>query len=128
MSKPVDVDSYLAALPEQTRAALERLRAAIKAAAPNATETISYEIPTYKHNGRMLMSFAAFKDHCSIFPIGEGIVDGLKGELEGRAKRFGKATLRFSPTKPLPAALVRRLVKARMAEADAARQRVSKRR
>jgi uncharacterized protein YdhG (YjbR/CyaY superfamily) len=106
------VDGYLAALPEEARATLEKIRKAIKAAAPEATEVISYQIPMYKHLG-MLVGFAAFKDHCSFFP-GAKPVATYKDEL--KAYETSKGTIRFPIGKPLPAALVKRLVKARIAE------------
>ncbi|HXM33881.1 MAG TPA: DUF1801 domain-containing protein [Pyrinomonadaceae bacterium] len=105
------VDAYLAALPEEARATLQKIRKAIKAAAPNAAEMISYQIPMYKHHG-MLVGFAAFKDHCSFFP-GAKPVATYKDEL--RAYQTSKGTIRFPIGKPLPAALVKRLVKARIA-------------
>jgi uncharacterized protein YdhG (YjbR/CyaY superfamily) len=106
------VDEYLAALPEEARATLEKIRKAIKAAAPKATEVISYQMPMYKHHG-MLIGFAAFKNHCSIFP-GTGAIERHKDEL----KSYGtsKGTIRFPIGKPLPAALVKKLVKERVAE------------
>ena len=106
------VDGYLAALPEEARATLEKIRKAIKAAAPKATEVISYQMPMYKHHG-MLVGFAAFKDHCSFFP-GAKPVATYKDEL--KAYETSKGTIRFPIGKPLPAALVKRLVKARIAE------------
>ena len=116
---PADVDEYLATIPEEPRAALQQLRRAIKSAAPKAVETISYKMPTFKYDGRLLVSFAAFKDHCSLFPIGPTIIEAHTKELEGYAAAAGKGTLRFSASKPLPSALVRKLVKARIAEIDA---------
>jgi uncharacterized protein YdhG (YjbR/CyaY superfamily) len=68
MAGPIGVDDYLAALPEDQRAALEKLRKTIRAAAPEATETISYQMPTFKLHGRVLVYYAAFKDHCSLSP------------------------------------------------------------
>ena len=106
------VDAYLAALPEEARATLEKIRKAIKAAAPKATEVISYQIPMYKQHG-MLVGFAAFKDHCSFFP-GAKPVATYKDEL--KAYETSKGTIRFPIGKPLPTALVKRLVKARIAE------------
>ena len=106
------VDAYLAALPEEARATLEKIRKAIKAAAPKATEVISYQIPMYKQHG-MLVGFAAFKDHCSFFP-GAKPVATYKDEL--KAYETSKGTIRFPIGKPLPVALVKRLVKARIAE------------
>lgn len=106
------VDAYLAALPKEARATLEKIRKAIKAAAPKATEVISYQMPMYKYHG-MLVGFAAFKDHCSFFP-GAKPVATFKDEL--KAYKTSKGTIRFPIGKPLPAALVKRLVKARIAE------------
>ena len=110
-----DVDEYLAGLPKAARATLERLRKTIKAAAPMAAEGISYQMPMYKHHG-MVVGFAAFKDHCSIFP-GSAVMDAHKEEL----KRYdtSKGTIRFPANKPLPTALVKKLVKARIAENEA---------
>ena len=109
---PTDVDSYLRAVPAEQRAALEKLRQTIRAAAPKAVETISYQVPTLKYHG-MLVSFAAFRDHCSFFP-GAGPVKAFADELS----RFptSKGTIRFTPDKPLPAALVKKIVKARVRE------------
>jgi uncharacterized protein YdhG (YjbR/CyaY superfamily) len=106
------VDDYLAALPDDARATLEKLRKVIKAAAPKATEVISYQMPMYKHHG-MLVGFAAFKDHCSFFP-GANPVATHKDEL--KAYETSKGTIRFPIGKPLPAALVKKLVKTRIAE------------
>ena len=110
-----NVDEYLAGVPKEARAVLEKLRMTIKAAAPMASEVISYQMPMYKHHG-MVIGFAAFKDHCSIFP-GAAVMDAHKEEL----KRYStsKGTIRFLVNKPLPAALVRKLVKARIRENDA---------
>jgi len=111
-SVPRDVDEYLAGVPKEARAVLEKLRQTIKAAAPMASEVISYQMPMYKHHG-MLIGFAAFKDHCSIFP-GSAVMDAHKEEL----KRYStsKGTIRFPVNKPLPAALVKKLVKMRIRE------------
>src|SRR5437867_7186705 len=110
-----DVNEYLAGAPKEVRATLEKLRKTIKAAAPMASESISYQMPMYKHHG-MVIGFAAFKDHCSIFP-GAAMMDAHKEEL----KRYdtSKGTIRFPANKPLPAGLVRKLVKARIAENEA---------
>jgi len=106
------VDDYLAALPEEARATLEKLRKVVKAAVPKATEVISYQMPMYKHHG-MLVGFAAFKDHCSFFP-GAHPIATHKDEL--KAYETSKGTIRFPIGKPLPAALVKKLVKTRVAE------------
>ena len=109
------VDEYMAALPDDARATLEKIRKAIRSAAPEATEGISYQMPMYKQNG-MLLGFAAFKNHCSIFP-GPGAIERHKSELKGY--ETSKGTVRFPMGKPLPAALVKTLVKERIAENEA---------
>ena len=109
------VDDYLASLPDDVRTTLETIRRAIKAAAPKASEGISYQMPMYKHHG-MVIGFAAFKDHCSIFP-GSGVMDAYKKELE--RYKTSKGTIRFAANKPLPAALVKKLVRARIRENEA---------
>jgi len=111
-SVPRDVDEYLAGVRKEARVVLEKLRQTIKAAAPIASEVMSYQMPMYKHHG-MVIGFAAFKDHCSIFP-GSAVMDAHKEEL----KRYStsKGTIRFPVNKPLPAALVKKLVKMRIRE------------
>ena len=109
---PKTVDDYLAELPEEARATLEKLRKTIRAAAPKATEVISYQMPMYKHHG-MLVGFAAFKNHLSFFP-GAKAITTHKDEL--KAYGTSKGTIRFPIGKPLPAALVRKLVKERIVE------------
>ena len=110
-----NVDEYIAGVPKEARATLEKLRKTIRAAAPMASEVISYQMPMYKHHG-MVIGFAAFKDHCSIFP-GSAVMDAHKVELKGYDT--SKGTIRFPASKPLPAALVKKLVKARIAENEA---------
>jgi len=100
-------------VPEDARAALEKLRRTIQAAAPEATETISYQIPTYKHQGP-LVAFAAFKDHCGFYIMSPNVMRAHAAELKGY--EVGKASIRFPANKPLPAALIMKLVKARIAE------------
>jgi uncharacterized protein YdhG (YjbR/CyaY superfamily) len=109
------VDEYLAALPEEARLTLEKIRKAVKAAAPRSAEVISYQMPMYKQNG-MLVGFAAFKDHCSFFPGAKPIVT-YKDEL--KAYKTSKGTIQFPIGKPLPAALVKKIVKTRLAENEA---------
>jgi len=121
---PQTVDDYLAALPDEARATLEKIRKTIKAVAPKATEVISYQMPMYKQNG-MLVGFAAFKDHCSIFP-GAKAVATYKDEL--KSYQTSKGTIRFPIGKPLPAALVKKLVKTRIAENEAAFKKKEKKR
>ena len=110
-----DVDEYLAGVPKEARAVLKKLRQTIKAAAPMASEVISYQMPMYKHHG-MVIGFAAFKDHCSIFP-GSAVMDAHKEEL----KRYStsKGTIRFPVNHPLPATLVKKLVQTRIKENEA---------
>ena len=117
MTTPTSVDEYLAAVPEAPRAALEKLRATIKAAAPEATETISYQMPAFRLHGRFLVSYAAFKDHCSLFPASHAVTAVYAKELAPYLA--GKGTIRFTVDRPLPAALVRKIVKARVEETAA---------
>lgn len=114
MAAPTSVEEYLAALPDQPRAALEQLRATIRAAAPEATETIAYQMPAYRDRGRFLVSFAAFRDHCSLFPASAAVLEALGDEL--RPYVSGKGTIRFRPTEPLPDDLVTRIVRIRLQE------------
>lgn len=121
---PKTVDEYLAGLPEDSRATLEKIRKMIKAAAPKATEGISYQMPMYKQHG-MVIGFAAFKNHCSIFP-GSRAVATHKDELKGY--ETSKGTIRFPIGKPLPAGLVKKLVKESVLANEAAFSEKSKRR
>lgn len=121
MAAPTSVEDYLAALPDESRAALEKLRKTIKAAAPEATETISYQMPAFRDHGRLLVSYAAFKDHCSLFPMSTRVIETYREEL--KPYYSGKGTIRFHANKPLPAALVKKLVRARIAENATRRRR-----
>jgi uncharacterized protein YdhG (YjbR/CyaY superfamily) len=116
MAGPSSVDEYLSQVPEEARATLEKLRKMIKAAAPNTTETISYQMPTFKYQGQALVGFAAFKNHCSLFPYSTKVMGSLKEEL----KSYGtsKGAIRFPIDKPLPAVLVKRIVKTRIEEIE----------
>jgi uncharacterized protein YdhG (YjbR/CyaY superfamily) len=114
MAVPTAVEAYLAALPDVPRAALEGIRKAIKAAAPHATETIAYSMPAFRDKGRFLVSYAAYKDHCSLFPASQAVMEALGKEL--RPYFSGKGTLHFKAEEPLPAALVRRIVEVRLEE------------
>jgi uncharacterized protein YdhG (YjbR/CyaY superfamily) len=120
MAGTTSVEEYIAALPEGPRAALEELRRTIKAAAPEATEAISYQMPAFKDHGRFLVSYAAFKDHCSLFPASEAVREALGDELERYFS--GKGTIRFHADDPLPAALVRRIIEVRLEENAALRR------
>jgi uncharacterized protein YdhG (YjbR/CyaY superfamily) len=121
MATPRSVDEYLAALPDGPRAALEKLRETIKAAAPEATETISYQMPAFKDRGRFLVSYAAFKDHCSLFPGSKAVIAAHREELKTHIS--GPGTLRFTTDNPIPTAMVRKIVKARIEENAARRRR-----
>lgn len=111
-SAPKSVDEYLAGVPEPARGTLKRIRAAIRSAAPvEATEVISYGIPAFKYKG-ILMWFAAFADHCSLFPTG-AVIEEFKEELKGFVT--SKGTIQFTTERPLPDALVKKMVKARVA-------------
>ncbi len=111
--KPESVDDYLTSVPVDARAALLKLRKTIQAAAPKATEEISYQVPTFKHHGG-LVAYAAFPDHCSFFVMSTEVMRAHAAELEGYP--VGKGSIRFPADKPLPAALVKKLVKARIVE------------
>ncbi len=121
--KPSTVDAYLARLPDDKRIALERLRRTILAAAPGAEECISYGLPAFRFRGRMLVWFGATANHCSFYP--GGVVEECKADLE--PYDTSKGTVRFQPDKPLPATLVRKLVKARIAVNDNAAERARRR-
>lgn len=120
MAAPGSVEEYLAAVPEPMRSALQHLRATIRAAAPEATETISYQMPAFRAHGRLLVSYAAFRDHYSFFPMSMGVIEGHRAEVEPYWN--GKGTLHFRTGEPLPEALVETVVRARLEE-NAARSR-----
>jgi uncharacterized protein YdhG (YjbR/CyaY superfamily) len=118
---PKNVEEYLAAVPEPARSTLIRIRAIIRSAVPlEATEAISYGMPTFKYKGSLL-AFAAFSRHCSLFPMSLSVIEKFKNELKGF--HTSKGTLRFPMDKPLPAALVKKLVKARVSENERKAQR-----
>lgn len=119
MATPSKVDDYLSRVPGDMRAALNALRETIAAAAPEATEAISYQMPAFKYRGRPLVGFAAFKDHCSFFPMSPQVLDDLSEELG--SFRTSKGTVQFSADKPIPSRLVKKMVKARIQEIDAAK-------
>src|SRR5579872_3015329 len=114
MSKAKTVDEYLAGVPEPARSSLKHLRKVIQSIVPKeTTEVISYGIPMFKFNG-MLVGYAAFKNHCSLFPTGSGVIEKFAKELKGYSTSRG--TIQFPSDKPLPDALVKKIVKARVAE------------
>jgi uncharacterized protein YdhG (YjbR/CyaY superfamily) len=110
---PKNVEEYLAGVSEPARGCLRKIRAAIRSALPRgATEVISYGMPAFRH-GKVLVWYAAFSDHCSLFPTA-AVIEEFKSEL----KRFStsKGTIQFTVEKPLPIALVKKLAKARLAQ------------
>lgn len=117
---PKDVDEYLSGVPEPARSTLVKTRAVIRSAVPaEATETISYGMPAFKYKG-VLVWYAAFADHCSLFPTAS-VVEAFRNELKGFST--SKGTIRFPTDKPLPGALVRKLVKARVAQNESKKRR-----
>ena len=117
---PKNVDEYLAGVPQPARSTLNKMRAAIRSAVPpEATETISYGMPAFKHKG-VLVWFAAFSNHCSLFPMSPSVIEAFKNELKGY--QTSKGTIRFPVDKALPAILVKKLVQARIAQNEQRKQ------
>ncbi len=117
MDKPVSVEAYLAALPAPRRAVLDQLRETIRAAAPDAVESIAYDMPSFRSNGRFVVSYAAFKHHYSLFPASDAVMAVLGDAL--RPHLAGRATIRFTDADPLSPEVVTRLVAIRLAETAA---------
>jgi len=124
MTGASDVDTYLSGVPDAPRAALEALRATIRSAAPDAVETISYQMPAFKLNGRFLVSYAAFTNHCSLFPATERVIEAHGDALAPYLA--GKGTIRFTVDAPLPSALAKKIVKTRVQEVSALPPRASR--
>jgi uncharacterized protein YdhG (YjbR/CyaY superfamily) len=117
---PKTVDEYLAGVPEPARGTLNKIRAAIRSAVPpEATEAISYGMPAFKYKGTLVW-FAAFSDHCSFFPTAS-VIEAFKNELKGFST--SKGTIHFTTDKLLPAALVKKMVKARVAQSESKKRR-----
>ena len=117
---PKNVDEYLAGVPEPARSTLNKMRAAIRSTVPpEATETISYGMPAFKHKG-VLVWFAAFSNHCSLFPTAS-VIEAFKSELKGFST--SKGTIHFPTDKPLPTALVKKLVRTRVAQIESKKRR-----
>ena len=110
------IDDYIAWFPPDTQARLEEVRALIREEAPDATETISYAIPTFDLKGRHLCHFAAFTNHLSFFPTGKG-ADAFADEL--KAYKGGRGTVQFPYSQPLPVDLIRRMVRYRVGQVQA---------
>jgi uncharacterized protein YdhG (YjbR/CyaY superfamily) len=122
-AKPQTIDEYLAPLSDDKRAALEKLRRAVKSAAPEAEECISYQIPAFRLGGRLLVAFGAAANHCAFYP---GALPVKAHEDELKAYDTSKGTIRFQADSPLQATLVRKLVKTRIAEHAAKRSAAAK--
>ncbi len=117
---PATVDEYLARVPEPARSALNKIRAAIRSAVPaEATETISYRIPAFKHR-KVLVWYAAFSGHCSLFPTAS-VIAAFKDELKGFST--SKGTIHFPIGQPVPTALIKKLVNARVAQEESKKKR-----
>jgi 3-methyladenine DNA glycosylase AlkD/uncharacterized protein YdhG (YjbR/CyaY superfamily) len=125
MTLPDTIDAYLGRLPTEQRMALEKIRKAILAAAPRAEECFSYGLPAFRDAGGLVAGFGASARHCAYYPMSGSVVAALESELEGYAT--SKGAIRFEASKPLPARLVRKLVKARQAENAAATTKAPKR-
>jgi uncharacterized protein YdhG (YjbR/CyaY superfamily) len=115
--KPKTIDEYLAGVDADHRDALQKLRETIHTVAPTAEECISYGIPAFRLNGRSLVFFGAWANHCAFYPGSSNTLKKFRNEL--RNFQTSKGTLRFSPDKPMPVALVKKLLKARIAENNA---------
>ncbi|HEY8818468.1 MAG TPA: DUF1801 domain-containing protein [Candidatus Limnocylindrales bacterium] len=117
MATSTSVDDYLAALPDDRRGAIEELRRTIRDAAPEATESIAYDMPAFRMTGRFLVSYAAFKHYLSLFPANDAVFEALGDELAPYLA--GKGTIRFATDAPIPTGLVTRIAKVRSAEITA---------
>jgi uncharacterized protein YdhG (YjbR/CyaY superfamily) len=113
-AEPATVDEYLATLADDRREAMSLLRRTIRAAAPDATEVITYKMPGFKANGTFLVSYDAFKQHYSLFPASQVVVDSLGDEIQPYLA--GRGTIRFPASRPIPVDLVTRIVAVRLAE------------
>ncbi|MEA2519171.1 MAG: hypothetical protein QOF49_1251 [Chloroflexota bacterium] len=115
MPTPTTVDEYLATLTEDQRTAVQTIRETVRDAAPMSTETIAYQMPAFRsHGGQFLVSFAAYKQHCSLFPASQAVVDALGDELTPYLA--GKGTIQFRADQPIPVDTVRKVIAVRVAE------------
>ena len=114
MAKYATVEDYMASLPDDRRSAMEALRRTIRKAAPDATETISYNMPAFRLNGRFFVSYEAYKKHYSLFPWSDQMLESLGDDL--RRYATGRGTIRFPADEPIPLDLVRRIIAFRLEE------------
>jgi uncharacterized protein YdhG (YjbR/CyaY superfamily) len=118
---PQSIDEYLSGVPEPARSTLQKIRATIRSAVPaEATESIFYRMPAFRYKGP-LIAFAAFTNHCSVFPMSASLIEQFKGDLKKYVT--SKGTIRFPMDKPLPEALVKKLVKARVKQNELKKRR-----
>jgi uncharacterized protein YdhG (YjbR/CyaY superfamily) len=117
VTKPATIDEYLEGTPQEMRDALEKLRAVIRKAAPQAEEAIGWGMPMFKLKGKNLVGFAAFKEHCSFFPMSTTVMEAFESELASYST--SKGAIRFKADKSLPASLVKKIVKERIKENEA---------
>jgi uncharacterized protein YdhG (YjbR/CyaY superfamily) len=113
---PHAFDKYLKEASPDHRRVLKKLADQIRRAAPGLDESISYGIPTFKYRGKPLLYIAAHKQHCSLYPVTQAMLDACGDEV--RSRQTGKGTIRFTADKPLPARLVAKLTKVRVKEID----------
>lgn len=113
-AKTQTIDDYLANVSDENRTALQQLREMILSIAPKATECISYQLPAFKLDGKLIAGFGAVDRHCSYYPMSGSVIEKLKDDLTKYETR--KGTIHFPANKPLPMALVRKLIKTRLAE------------
>ena len=123
-AKPATIDDYLKPLDRDKRAALEKLRQSIRKMYPRVTETISYGLPAFRLDGKILVWFGAGANHCALYP--GGIVEEMKDELRGY--ETSKGTVRFQPDDPLPSTLVRKLIQARILRGGVRKTKAAKKR
>jgi uncharacterized protein YdhG (YjbR/CyaY superfamily) len=114
MAKPSSVEEYLNALPDDRRAAMDALRATIRAAAPEASESIAYDMPAFRIGGQFLVSYGAYKRHYSLFPATGAVIEAIGAELTPYLS--GKGTIQFPANAAIPLSLVRKVVEVRLAE------------
>ena len=114
-------DEYLNGASTEQRKVLERVAEQIRKAAPDTEEVISYGIPTFKYRGKPLLYFAAHKQHCSLYPVTEAMLEACGDDI--RPRQTGKGTIRFTPDDPLPPRVLSKLAKVRVREIDEAKKR-----